>query len=144
LLTVTKVTAFNKVVGDFVPTATRTRQFDRVKRVVSITEVVTDGVNFVDELLDAVDSEVSDGFFNFAVVLDLQSLSVDFDSTAFVYELLDGFYGRVSPSDEWISAKTSLVKSSLKSIQKVVFFVRIIGHVLSTDVLAMVDNHYNF
>jgi len=101
--TVAKVTALDEVVGDLLPAATWAGQLDRVQTVVGLLEVWSDGVDLVDQVLDAGDSQVSDALLDHLVVGDLESLAVDLDCTTLVDQLLHGVDGWVAPGDEWIA-----------------------------------------
>ena len=61
---VAKVTALDKVVGDFGPAASRSREFDWVEPVVGLFEVGADGVELVDQVFDAVEAEVTETGFD--------------------------------------------------------------------------------
>jgi len=97
LFSVTKVTTFNKVIGDLSPATRRSRQSDGGQPVVSLFEVGADGIDFVDQVFDAVDAQRAQTFFDDSVVDKLDSLTVDQTSTSFVEHLLDGFLRRITP-----------------------------------------------
>jgi len=94
------------VVGDLPPATSWARKFDWVQVVVDSLEVLTDGVDFVDQVFDALDTVLAHGFLDDVVVGDLDSLSVDLDGASFVDHVFDGVLGWVSPGDEWITAAT--------------------------------------
>jgi len=103
LLSVAKVTALDKVVGDLPPATSWAGKLDRVQVVVSGLEVLADGVDLVHQVLDAVDAEVAHALLNAIVVGDLDSLTVDLDGASLVDHVLDGLLGWVAPGDEWIA-----------------------------------------
>jgi len=103
LLSVAKVTALDKVVGDLPPATSWAGKLDRVQVVVSGLEVLADGVDLVHQVLDAVDAEVAHALLNAIVVGDLDSLTVDLDGASLVDHVLDGLLGWVAPGDEWIT-----------------------------------------
>jgi len=103
LLSVAKVTALDKVVGDLLPATSWARKLDRVQVVVSGLKVVANGVDLVHQVLDAVDAQIAHGLLDDVVVADLDSLTVDLDSASLVDHVLDGLLGWVAPSDEWIA-----------------------------------------
>jgi len=94
------------VVGDLPPATSWARKLDWEQVVVDSLEVLTDGVDFVDQVFDALDAVGAHGLFNDSVVGDLDSLSVNFDGASFVDHVFDGGLGWVSPGDEWITAAT--------------------------------------
>jgi len=94
------------VVGDLPPATSWARKLDWEQVVVDSLEVLTDGVDFVDQVFDALDAVSAHRLFDDSVVGDLDSLSVDFDGASFVDHVLDGGLGWVSPGDEWITAAT--------------------------------------
>jgi len=102
-LSVAKVTALDEVVGDLPPATSWARKFDWVQVVVSGLEVIADGVDFVHQVLDAVDAQVTHGLLDDVVVANLDSLTVDLDGASLVDHVLDGLLGWVAPSDEWIA-----------------------------------------
>ena len=106
MFSVTEVTALNKVVGDLPPATSWARELDWVQVVVDGLEVFTNGVDFVDQVFDAVDSVSAHGFLDDGVVGDLDSLTVDLDGASFVDHVFDGGLGWVAPGDEWITAAT--------------------------------------
>jgi len=103
LFSVTKVTTLDKVVGNLVPASSWATQLNRVQVVVNGLKVVTDGINFVHQIFDAVDAHRAHALFNDGVVGDLDSLAVDLDGTSLVDHVFDGALGWVAPSDEWIA-----------------------------------------
>jgi len=115
LFSVTEVTSLDKVVGDFSPASSWAGKFDWVQVVVDSLEVFADGVDFVDQIFDAVDTIFAHGFFDDVVVGDLDPLSVNLDGTSFVDHVLDGFLGWVSPSDEWITNSQHLEGGGVQS-----------------------------
>ena len=56
---------------------------------------------------------MSQTLLNSAVLGDLDSLAVIFDSTSLVHQLLDGILGWVAPGDEWVGTG----KERLRSIE---------------------------
>lgn len=117
---VTKVTTLDEVVGDLSPATSWATKLDWVQAVVGLLEVIAYGVDLVDEVLDAVKSEVSQTLLNSAVLGDLDSLAVIFDSTSLVHQLLDGILGWVAPGDEWVGnaehLNTGLVESDKNAV----------------------------
>ena len=99
------------MVGDFSPASSWARKFDWEQVVVDSLEVFADGVDFVDQIFDAVDTIFAHGFFDDVVVGDFDPLSVDLDGTSFVDHVFDGFLGWVSPSDEWITTGNNRLES---------------------------------
>jgi hypothetical protein len=115
LFSVTEVTTFNKVVGDLPPATSWARKLDWEQVVVDSLEVLTDGVDFVDQVFDAGDAVSAHGLFDDSVVGDLDSLSVNLDGASFVDHVLDGGLGWVSPGDEWITDSQHLDGSFVQS-----------------------------
>merc|ERR1711887_90149 len=119
-LAVTKVTTLDEVVGDLSPATSWATKLDWVQAVVGLLEVIAYGVDLMDEVLDAVKSEVSQTLLNSAVVGDLDSLAVIFDSTSLVHQLLDSILGWVAPGDEWVGnaehLNTGLVESDKNAV----------------------------
>lgn len=115
MFSVTEVTALNKVVGDLPPATSWARELDWVQVVVDGLEVFTNGVDFVDQVFDAVDSVSAHGFLDDGVVGDLDSLTVDLDGASFVDHVFDGGLGWVAPGDEWITDSQHLDGSFVQS-----------------------------
>jgi hypothetical protein len=115
LFSVTEVTTFNEVVGDLPPATSWARKLDWEQVVVDSLEVLTDGVDFVDQVFDAGDAVSAHGLFDDSVVGDLDSLSVNLDGASFVDHVLDGGLGWVSPGDEWITDSQHLDGSFVQS-----------------------------
>jgi len=103
------------VVGDLPPATSWARKFDWVQVVVDSLEVLTDGVDFVDQVFDALDTVLAHRFLDDVVVGDLDSLSVDLDGASFVDHVFDGVLGWVSPGDEWITDSQHLDGSFVQS-----------------------------
>jgi len=91
------------VVGDLVPAAPRATKLDRVQTVVNGLKVIANGVDFVDQVLDASNSLAAHAFFDNVVVGDLDSLAVDLDGASLVDHVFDGGLGWVAPGDEWVA-----------------------------------------
>jgi len=91
------------VVGDLSPAASWARKLHWVKGVVGHLEVVTNGVDLVHEVLDAVHAQVSETLLDNGVIGNLHSLAVDLDGTSLVDHVLDGGLAWVAPGDEWIA-----------------------------------------
>jgi len=100
------------VVGDLPPATSWARKLDWEQVVVDSLEVLTDGVDFVDQVFDALDAVSAHALFNDSVVGDLDSLSVNFDGASFVDHVFDGGLGWVSPGDEWITAEGNRSESA--------------------------------
>ena len=103
------------MVGDFLPASPWATKLDRVQVVVSNFEIIANGVNFVDQVFDAVDAHRAHALFDDVVVLDLDSLAVDFDGASLVDHVFDGGLGWVAPSDEWIADSQHLDASFVQS-----------------------------
>jgi len=103
------------VVGDLPPATSWARKLDWEQVVVDSLEVLTDGVDLVDQVFDALDAVSAHRFFNDSVVGDLDSLSVNFDGASFVDHVFDGGLGWVSPGDEWITDSQHLDGSFVQS-----------------------------
>jgi len=103
------------VVGDLPPATSWARKLDWEQVVVDSLEVLTDGVDFVDQVFDALDAVSAHALFNDSVVGDLDSLSVNFDGASFVDHVFDGGLGWVSPGDEWITDSQHLDGSFVQS-----------------------------
>lgn len=71
------------------------------EEVVGLLELRSDGNNLVNEVLDGVDSELSELTLNDGIVSERDSGSVDLSVSSLVNELLDGGSGWVSVGDEW-------------------------------------------
>jgi len=115
LFSVTEVTTLDKVVGNLPPATSWARQFNWEQVVVGGFEVVADGVDFVNQIFDAVDSEVAHGFLDDIIVGDLDSLTVDLDSASLVDHVFDGVLGWVAPGNEWIANSKHLNGSFVQS-----------------------------
>lgn len=103
------------MVGDLPPATSWARKLDWEQVVVDSLEVLTDGVDFVDQVFDAGDAVSAHGLFDDSVVGDLDSLSVNLDGASFVDHVLDGGLGWVSPGDEWITDSQHLDGSFVQS-----------------------------
>lgn len=74
-------------------------QLEGPEEVVGLLEGVTDGPDLVDEILDAVDTLLSESLLNDGVVAKSDSGSVDLTETSLVDELADSVSGGVTVGD---------------------------------------------
>ena len=81
----------------------RRRKLEGPKEVVGLLEVGSNSPDLVDEVLNGVDSELSENRFNNSVVSEWDSGSVDFAESALVDKLADGITGGISVGDEWLT-----------------------------------------
>lgn len=72
------------------PATVRVGQLEWPQEVVSLLEVRTDGVDFVDQVIDRQDTVLTQMFFNYLVVGQSNSLLVDLTVTSLVNQLSDG------------------------------------------------------
>lgn len=72
---------------------------ERPQEVVGFLEVLSESVNFVDQVFNALDSEFSQAFFDNLVRAKGNSLSVKFSVSSFVDHVFDGFSGGESVGD---------------------------------------------
>ena len=90
LLPVTKVTALNEVLElAGVETAVRVAELEGPQEVGGLLEVGANGVDLVDEILNADDAVLAEVLLNNGVVGKSNALLVDLAVTALVHELLD-------------------------------------------------------
>jgi len=75
-------------------------QLERPQEVAGLLEVGADGVNLVDEVLDADDAELAEVLLDDVVVGDGEALLVDLSVAALVDELTDGLQVGVAVCDE--------------------------------------------
>jgi hypothetical protein len=76
------------------------RELEWPKEVAGLLEVGADGVDLVDEVLDADNAELAEVLLDELVVSDGQTLLVDLSVTALVDELTDGLQVGVTVGDE--------------------------------------------
>jgi hypothetical protein len=101
LLTVTKVTTLDEVLElAGTETASGGRELEGPEEVGDGLEVGADGVDLVDDVLNAGDTELAEVGLDELVVGDGQTLLVDLSVTALVDKLADGLQVGVSVSDE--------------------------------------------
>ncbi len=74
-------------------------EFEWPKEVVGFFEMRSNGVDFVDQIFDAGDTELAQNLFNDSVVSKGGSLLVNFTISSFIYKFSDGFSGRITKSD---------------------------------------------
>lgn len=103
VLAVTEVTTFDEVVGDSSVAANGGGELEGPEEVVGSLEVGSDGVDFVDKILDGLESNFSEGTFDDGVLLEWDSLAVDLSMSSLVDQLSDSLEVRVSPGDERLS-----------------------------------------
>jgi len=113
LFSVAKIATLREVVGLFAPAATRVVQLEVPEEIVGDFEVGSDSENFVDEILNADDSELAESLFD-DFVGEGASASLELAISALVDELTHRFEVGISPGDVRISdsqhAQRSLVQ----------------------------------
>ena len=82
-------------------TASGSSELEGPDEVVGLLEVRSAAVNFVDQIFNAVDVELSKAGLDGLVARERDSLSVDFGKSSFVDELFDGFSGGISKVKKW-------------------------------------------
>jgi len=119
LLTVAPVTTTG-----FVETVTlggeatlRGAELEGGQEVVALLELVTDGVELVDEVLDAGDAVLAEGLVDLAVVIKRDALLVDAAESALVDQVADGGDGRVTVGDVGLD-ETQHVQSALVDLDE--------------------------
>lgn len=101
LLAVTKVTTFDEVLElAGAETTVGRRELEGPEEVGDGLEVGADGVDLVDDVLNAGDAELAEVLLDHGVVGDGQTLLVDLSVTALVDELADGLQVGVSVGNE--------------------------------------------
>jgi hypothetical protein len=101
LLAVTKVTSLDEMPElPWAETASGRGQLEWPQEVGGLLEVGANGVDLVDEVLDADDAELAEVLLNEVVVGDRQALLVDLSVTTLVDELTDGLQVGVTVCDE--------------------------------------------
>jgi hypothetical protein len=101
VLAVTKITTLDEVLE--LPGAETTsggRELEWPEEVAGLLEVGADGVDLVDEVLDADNAELAEVLLDELVISDGQTLLVDLSVTALVDELTDGLQVGVTVCDE--------------------------------------------
>jgi len=86
------------VVGLLAPASASVVQLEMPKEVVGELEVWSDGVNLVDQVLDADDAELAEPLLD-DVVREGTSTTLEFSESALVNKFTDGFEVGVSPGD---------------------------------------------
>jgi len=96
---VTPVSTLLEGVSLVTESALRGVQLEAPQEVVGLLEVRTNGVEFVDQIFNADDTELSETLFNDFIGGDGDSLLVDLSETSLVDQVLDGVLGGISESD---------------------------------------------
>jgi hypothetical protein len=101
LLAVTKVTSLDEVLElPWAETASGRGQLEWPQEVAGLLEVGANGVDLVDEVLDADNAELAEVLLDEVVVSDWEALLVDLSVTALVDKLTDGLQVGVTVCDE--------------------------------------------
>ena len=87
VFTVTMVTALNKVCGHLTETTLRRTQLEWPQEIVSLLKMLTNSVNFMNEILRANDTMFSQLLFNDGVICDGNTLFAHFAKTTLVHQL---------------------------------------------------------
>jgi len=98
LLTVTEVTTFREVIGLLAPSTTSVVQLEVPEEIVGDFKVGSDGEDFVDEILNANNSEFSQSLLD-DLVGESASASLKLAVSALVNEFADRFEVGISPGD---------------------------------------------
>jgi len=100
VLPVAMVTTLDEVVGLVSHASQSVAQLEGPQEVVDFLEVGSDGVDLVDQVLDADDVHLAERLLDDRVVGDGDALVVDLSMSTFVHELFDALEVGVSPGDE--------------------------------------------
>lgn len=105
LFTVTESTTLDKVLelSWNTPTTRWVRQLEWPQEVVSLLEVWTDGDDFVDQVIDGQDTELTQVGFDDSVVRQSNSLLVDLTVTSLVDQLSNSGVRWVTVSNVWFN-----------------------------------------
>jgi len=98
LLAVTEVTALGEVVGLLAPASAGVVQLEVPDEVVGDLEVRSDGVNLVDQVLDADNAELAEPLLD-DVVREGTSTTLEFSESPLVDKFTNGFEVGISPGD---------------------------------------------
>jgi len=101
LFSVAEVATLREVIGLLAPAAASIVQLEVPKEVVGNFEVGSDGEDFVDEILNANDSELAQSLFD-DFIGEGASASLQLSISAFVDEFAHGFEVGVTPGDVWV------------------------------------------
>jgi len=101
LFSVAEVATLREVIGLLAPAAASIVQLEVPKEVVGNFEVGSDGEDFVDEILNANDSELAQSLFD-DFIGEGTSASLQLSISAFVDEFAHGFEVGVTPGDVWV------------------------------------------
>jgi len=100
---VSEVTAFDEVVVHTSVATLGGRELEGPEEVVGSLEVGSNGEDLVDEILDGLNSDVTEASLDDGVLLEWDTLAVDLAVTSLVDELLDGLEVGVAPGDVRLS-----------------------------------------
>jgi len=96
---VSEVTAFDEVVVHTSVATLGGRELEGPEEVVGSLEVGSNGEDLVDEILDGLNSDVTEASLDDGVLLEWDTLAVDLAVTSLVDEFLDGLEVGVAPGD---------------------------------------------
>jgi len=102
VLTVTKVTTLDKVIGDTSVTTIWCGEFESPQEVVGAFEIRSNGEDLVDQILDGLETNVADILLNNSIVVQSNALTIDLTMTALVDKLADGLEVGVTPGNVWL------------------------------------------
>ncbi len=119
LFTVTESTTLDKVLelSWNTPTTRWVRQLEWPQEVVSLLEVWTDGDDFVDQVIDGQDTELTQVGFDDSVVRQSNSLLVDLTVTSLVDQLSNSGVRWVTVSNVWFN-QLQQFRSSLRDLDE--------------------------